>query len=156
MEWTNTLRVLEQYAIAVRNLYQDKLILHNHIATGKLLNSVECHVERGNRDITVVMSLDECWKWVENDCKPHFPPISAILKWIEAKPILPAKTYDGKLPTQQQLAYLIARKIDEVGTKGTHDLRDSIQETLSGYEAMLQEAITQDVDASIALILSMF
>ncbi len=156
MEWTNTQRALEEYAMAVRNLYQDKLILHDHIATGKLLNSVEYRIQRDNREISVNLSLDECWKWVENDCKPHFPPMSAILKWIEAKPVLPSKAYDGKLPTQPQLAYLIARKISEVGTKGTHDLQDSIKETLAVYEARIEEAITKDVDAELAIIISMF
>jgi hypothetical protein len=156
MEWTNTLAVLEQYAIAVRNQYQDNLILHDHIASGKLLNSVECHVQRNDRDITVVLSLDECWKWVENDCKPHFPPISAILQWIQVKPVLPAQTYNGKLPTQEQLAYLIARKIDEVGTKGTHDLQQAVDETLGMYDTLIEDAVTRDVDAQLALIISMF
>ena len=40
----NLAAVLDEFAVEVRNLYQDKLILHDRIASGDLLNSVECNV----------------------------------------------------------------------------------------------------------------
>ncbi len=41
IEWTETYRVLEEFATQLRTLYQDKLINDNRIASGEPLNSVE-------------------------------------------------------------------------------------------------------------------
>lgn len=156
MDWTNTEIVLREYGEELAKLYQDVLILHDHIATGTLLNSVRYVIEMNGREITVGLNLNEVWKWIENDTKPHFPPINKILEWVVKKPVVPYKTYDGKLPTEKQLAYLIARKISEVGTKGTHDLKETVQALNYQYENRLGEAITQDINNQADVIMLEF
>ena len=156
MEWTNTYEVLKEYGEELANLYKDVLILHDHIATGTLLNSVRYVIDFNGREISVGLNLNEVWKWIENDTKPHFPPMDKLIEWIKAKPVVPYKTYDGKLPDTKQLAYLIGRKISEEGTKGTHDLKETVQALNYQYETRIAEAIAKDVQIEADVIISEF
>ena len=147
---TETLRaVLEEYGVAVRNLYQDRLILHDRIATGELLNSVEVHVDYDGQAYEVKLDLADYWRYVEMDTEPHWPPPSAILKWIQAKPVLPRPMKNGKLPTPQQLAFLIGRKIAVFGTKGQPDLTDSVEDMNRQYQERIAAALAHDVGSYI-------
>lgn len=147
---TETLRaVLEEYGVAVRNLYQDRLILHDRIATGELLNSVEVHVDYDGQAYEVKLDLADYWRYVEMDTEPHWPPPSAILKWIQAKPVLPRPMKNGKLPTPQQLAFLIGRKIAVFGTKGQPDLTDSVEDMNKAFRERIAVALAHDVGSYI-------
>lgn len=156
MDWKNTERILNEYAMMVSERYKESLMKNGHIATGELLNSVNYQITIGSKEVSVSLVLDEVWKWVENDCKPHWPPIDAILKWVKVKHILPSNTYNGKLPTEKQLAYLIARKISEKGTEGTHDLRETLQQVNNMFEQRIGEAIAEDIDGALTAILTEF
>lgn len=153
--WDNTRAVLEEYAMTVRNLYQDKLIINDHIATGNLINSLNYTVNVNGSRIEVSLELEDYWKYVEYDTKPHFPPVDALVNWIKAKPVLPHKTFDGRLPDTKQLAYLIGRKISEEGTTGTHSLEQTIDEVNTIYELKIEEAIMKDLTSDINAILIM-
>ena len=141
----NLAAVLEEYGVAVRNLYQDRLVLHDRIATGALLNSVETRVEYNGAEYEVKMDLAEYWRYVEMDTAPHWPPRSAILKWIQAKPVLPRPQSNGKLPTPEQLAFLIQRKIAVFGTKGIPDLTDSVEDMNKAFQERIAAALAADV-----------
>ena len=145
----NLQKVLEEYAVAVRNLYQDRLILHDRIASGKLLNDIRAHVEYDGQTYEVQLDLWNYWRYIEMDTEPHWPPPSAILKWIMAKPVLPRPLKNGKLPTPQQLAYLIGRKISEKGTKGIPDLTDSVEDMNRAFQERIAAALAQDVGSYI-------
>lgn len=145
----NVLRVLEDYAAEVRALYRDRLARNNRVASGALLNSVECRVEVDGRAYEVKMTLQDYWKYVEYDTRPHWPPVAAIQRWIEIKPVIPRPDAKGRIPTPRQLAYLISRKIARVGTEGSHDLRDTTQDVNARYRARLQEALAQDVSGLV-------
>lgn len=154
IDFTNTLRVLDEYRNAVIALYREKLRSDDHIATGDLINNITYIINKDSGSVEVSLKLQDYWKYVENDTKPHFPPISAILEWVKVKKLVErARTYDGKLPTEKQLAFLVARKISEVGTEGTHDLRETMQKVNAEYEQKIGDAITQDLnDAMISII----
>lgn len=136
---------MEEYAVAVRNAYQDRLILHDRIASGDLLNRVECHVEMEGNAYLVQLDLKKYWRYVEMDTAPHWPPPDAILKWIMIKPVIPRPMKNGKLPTPQQLAYLIGRKIAVFGTEGKPDLTDSVEEMNRRYQEKITAALAADV-----------
>jgi len=153
ISFDNLLRVLNEYRQMVVSLYRDKLIDDDHVASHALIDNINYIIKKGDKEVEVDLRLRDYWKYVENDTKPHFPPINAILEWVKVKPVLPSKTYDGKLPTQKQLAFLIARKIDEKGTNGSHDLQQTVQEVNAMFEQRIGEAITQDLnDAMISII----
>lgn len=151
--WEKTYEVLKDYAIELRNTLQDSYINDDRIATGDLLNSVEYIIEKDDRQIEVSLQLKEWWKYVEEDTKPHFPPPDAMLNYIKAKPILPKPDKNGKLPTPNQLAYLIGRKISEVGTTGTHNVRDTVRLINERYEEKIGQAISEDINNELDVII---
>lgn len=145
----NLSEVLNAYAVEVRNLYQDKLIKEGRIASGDLLNSVECRVESNGREYSVIINLADYWRYIETDTEPHWPPPSALLRWITIKPVLPRPGKDGKIPTPRQLAYLIGRKIAEKGTEGTYALTESVAEINSKYREKFVAALTVDMNGYV-------
>ena len=145
--------VMEEMAIAIRNEYQDNLIRNDRIASGDLLNNIEYEITRGDFTYTIYVKMKDYWYYVENGRKAgKWPPIDNILNWIKIKPVLPRPNAEGKLPTPQQLAFLIARKIGEEGTQGTHDLRKATDTIWDTFEDRLYEAIDEDVDAAFIQI----
>lgn len=149
----NLVKVLEEYAQEVRNLYQDKLIQENRIATGELLNSVEYRVEQKGVEYDVIITLADYWRFIETDTEPHFPPPDALLKWIQVKPVLPRPDANGKIPTPQQLAFLIGRKIAEEGTKGNYPLYNSVEEINKKYKNKAVVAFQADMQGYLTKIL---
>lgn len=144
-------KALEECIIELRNAYQDNLIDSDRIASGGLLNSVEIVTTFGNQYFAVGLKLADYWKYVEYDTKPHFPPPSAILDWIKVKPILPTPDKNGKLPTPEQLAFLIGRKIAKVGTKGSHDLKKAEDQLRDMVEEKIEKALDEDVNVWIGM-----
>lgn len=149
---TNVMATLEEYGQEVRNLYQDNLIKSGRIASGGLLNSVEYQVVVNGQGYEVQLRLEDYWKYVEYDTKPHFPPLDKILRWIMVKPILPRPNDRGEIPTPKQLAYLIGRAISEHGTKGTHDMRDAIDEVNARYKDKLVIALHDDLETIMKVV----
>lgn len=154
--FTKTYEVLKRYAEDVAELYKRNLIQSDHLATEGLLNSVHTEVVRDGARIAVDMNLAEYWKYVEYDTKPHFPPPSALLKWITVRQIVPYPDAKGRIPTPKQLAFLIGRKISRVGTKGSHDLTNAVQEINAQYKREIEDAITEDLGSSADAIIRTF
>ena len=148
----NLLAVLQELADEVKRTYKDKLELHDRIASGDLIRSVQTEVEIKGTTYSVVMELADYWKFVEIDTRPHWPPKDAIDRWIFIKPVIPRPDGNGRIPTPAQLSYLIRRKIAEDGTTGTHDLRDAKDEILPKYEQRLMDALGRDTLAYLEKI----
>ena len=89
MELTELHKVLQDYAKDVTDRYKDVLANNGHIASKDLVNSIKTEVKVGDAAYEVTMTLKDYWKYVENDTRPHFPPPSALIKWIEVKPVIP-------------------------------------------------------------------
>ena len=149
--------VLERYAVALRNEYQDNLIRSDRVASGDLLNTVEYEVKDKNGTYTVSLRLQDYWKWVESGRPPtqkggNGDLRTAILEWIKIKPVLPRPDNNGKLPTPQQLAYLISRKIHNEGYEGTQDLRKATESVWDRFVYEIYEAIDKDWDSALIKI----
>lgn len=149
--------VLERYAVALRNEYQDNLIRSDRIASGDLLNTVEYEVKDKNGTYTVSLRLQDYWKWVESGRPPtekggNGDLRTAILEWIKIKPVLPRPDKNGKLPTPQQLAYLISRKIHNEGYEGSQDLRKATESVWDRFVYEIYEAIDKDWDSALIKI----
>lgn len=149
LSFDNLLQVLEEYGQAIRNEYQDNLIRADKVASGELLNSVEFEVVQNGTNFKVNLNLADYWKYIEEGTRPHFPPISALLDWIKVKPILPRPDDNGKIPTPKQLAFLIARKISEEGTEGSHSLQKAAQTINDQWREKIVEAFTKDVQGTM-------
>ena len=146
----NTERVLQEYAVEFRNMYQDNLIRSDRIASGELLNNIRTQVRVNGTTYEVLLTLSDYWKYVEDDTRPHWPPRNAILQWVRIKPVIPRPDAYGRIPTPQSLAYLISRKIARFGTEGSHDLRKTQQVMNADIRQRLEEAFALDVSESFA------
>lgn len=154
--WENLSAVLEEYANELRNLYQDILITEGKIATGDLLNNVDYIIEKNDQQIEVSLKLEDYWKYVEYGREPgKFPPPDKIKEWIKVKPILPRQV-NGKLPTPEQLSFLIGRKIAHEGIEATNALAHTIKEINYQFEKRIEEAITKDVEGMLDVIFSQY
>lgn len=145
LELTELRKVLEDFAVDIRDRYKDVLANNDHIASRQLVDSIRTQVIVGESAYEVTMTLADYWKYVENDTRPHFPPPSAILKWIEVKPVIPRPDANGRIPTPKQLAFLISRKIAREGTKGTHDLAQTKDNILPWYKERIEAALGHDM-----------
>lgn len=141
--------VLHEYAEAVRDLYKEKLVEADRLASEDLYNSVEAQVVVNGTEYLVQVRALDYWKYVEWDTKPHWPPVQSLLRWIRVKPVLPRS--GGSVPRPEQLAYLIGRKIAREGTKGSHDLALASTETNRRFRDAITEALAQDAQQFVTV-----
>lgn len=122
LDLTTIQDITNNFVVELKN----KLKANDSYASGDLVNSIRGVVKQNGKYIVISIQLEDYWKYIENGTKPHWPPVDAIKKWISVKPILPRPLKSGKLPTDNQLAYLIGRKISKVGTKAKPFLKPTI------------------------------
>lgn len=79
-------------------------------------------------------------------------PVERILEWVRAKPVIPRES-NGKLPTEKQLAFLIARSIGENGTEGQHCLERAQEETDQMLIESVKQAFLEDIGEEIDRVL---
>lgn len=154
MDFKNTLRVLNDFGELLVEEYKDRLILNDVNASDTLHNSVKLlPIKVTNNYFEVQLSLEDYWKYVEKGRLPgKWPPISAIEKWIEIKPVLPRPMDNGKLPTTQQLAFFISSKIGLKGIKPRPLLQQSVEEVWRVMKEFLEEALAKDVENEISMV----
>lgn len=126
LELTNIKAITDEFVVELKN----KIDSNGTNASGDLSKSIKGIVKQHGKYIVISISLEDYWKYIENGTKPHFPPIDSIKKWISVKPVLPRPLKNGKLPTTNQLAYLIGRKISKVGTK----VQPFLKPTLTSFD----------------------
>lgn len=122
LDLTTIQDITNNFVVELKN----KLKANDSYASGDLVNSIRGIVKQNGKYIVISIQLEDYWKFIENGTKPHFPPVDAIKNWISVKPVLPRPLKSGKLPTDNQLAYLIGRKISKVGTKAKPFLKPTI------------------------------
>ena len=158
LELTELQKVLQDFATDIRDRYRDVLANNDHIASRKLVDSIKTQVLVGDNAYEVTMTLEDYWKYVEEDTPPHWPPRDAILKWIEVKPIIPRPDDNGRIPSPKQLAFLIGRamagkspnqeklKNPNGGTTGTHDLAQTKEDILPCWREQISQALGHDME----------
>lgn len=153
---TRTYAVLEEYAEAWANAYRAELIANGKRATGDLISSVKGKVVIEGEEYSAVLNVADYYKYVEVGRRKGAkqPPPSAILQWIRVKPIIPrANTLTGRVPTEQQLAFLIGRAIKQNGIPPTYAMRDSNEVTFNAFEQKLREALNADLEGAASTII---
>lgn len=150
--------VLEDLAHDIGEGYKGTLVADGHFTTVpsgdlKLLQSIKTRVAVGNGYYEVQMDLNDYWKYLENGTRPHWPPREAILNWIRIKPVVPRPNELGRTPTENQLAYLISRKIAKEGTKASHGLERTKEAVIGTYRDKLAAALGHDISDYIAKVM---
>jgi len=152
---THLTEILQELADNVRQGYVDKLVKNGRPTTeNTLASTVTAEVEVNGTNYLAVLNLQEYWKYVEEGTKPHWPPPSAILHWVEVKPVIPHPDEKGRIPSPKSLAFLISRKISKFGTKGTHDLKETTDVLLARYQELIAEALGRDTFEYIEKLIS--
>lgn len=149
----NLIEVLDAYGKTLVERYRQGLEDGDHIATGNLYRSVSSEVTLNGQSFIVEFKMPEYGEYLEQGTKPHFPPINAIEGWIRAKRIVPRRDDQGRLPTEKQLAFLIARKIDEEGTERTGIYEKANALTYNEWNRLIDEAIAMDLNLNLEEIL---
>ena len=149
MEFTNVIKFLNDFGNELADKYQRNLVNDDAIDTSKLLNSIRYIFKNNNTSFEISMEMTEYWKYVESGRKSgKFPPISAIREWVKIKPVMP-RPYNGKLPTENQLAFLISRSIAKKGIRPKPIFKNSIDDLMQYLEDGLEDAFTKDVEAEM-------
>lgn len=157
MLWENLYNALENMARQIRLQYKNALIRDDKIASGDLLNSVDYIIEKNGGVYEVSLDLEWYWKILEegvngtenNVGSPYSfshktVNIDAMKNWIKIKPVIP-RPINGKLPTENQLAFLIGRKIARDGLEPHHYLEDITDRLNREMENAISDAIDKDI-----------
>ena len=145
IEFKNLQAVLEELGKAIKLRYQENLIESDRKASYNLIGSIQYQTVINGQELAIDLELADYWKYVEDDTRPHWPPVDKILEWVRIKPVLPTPLSNGKLPTEKQLAFLISRKISVVGTTGSHDLERTLEEIDQEWEDKIIDALDADI-----------
>jgi hypothetical protein len=139
MEFENLYNTIELIGNQVKDKYKDNLKRGDHIATGKLFNSINYKLEVTESGCKLYFVALDYWINIENGQKKgKMPPINVIQKWMVAK----------NIPGGKKVAYLISRKIFKKGTKANPYLRD-IQKGIPNYKAEIMDAIAKDIKVEL-------
>lgn len=157
-DFENVLELLQQYADQFKATYKRKLKDDKRIATGRLYNNVSVDVKYRNLVFTVVFNAPEYYKWLENGRKPtknsgNGEVYDKILQWVQVKGIKGRANPDtGKLPTQEQLAHAITKKIHKFGYEGGNYLKETRDELSESYiMPALKDALQKDFDERFSI-----
>lgn len=150
IKWTNLLRVLNEFADEVISQARHNLDSNNSNASHQLYDTMEKVVEIGDERMSVSVSLEDYWYYLENGRGPgKYPPPEAIRNWIEVKPISATPDINGRTPSVDQLTFLISRKIAREGTQPHPFLQPAVDLVLPKYEALISEAMEEDISEFI-------
>lgn len=146
MEQYNNLRkVLNEFGQAFINLVADKIIEADGIATGEMLNTLDFDVRQEGGHFTVYLEHTDYFPYYDQGTEPHWPPKEPIIQWVQNKPIYPDADANGNLPTVEELAFLISRKIARDGTEARNVFEAAKQQLIPEWEEKFSAALAQDI-----------
>ena len=134
----------------IADIYRKKMDAAGYDKNGELYN-FKWTTEWKDNLFEVYFDLPPYFYFAENGRRPgKFPPPDAILKWIQFKRLVPRPGRDGKIPSTNQLVYLISRKIATKGTEGKHLLQKTLDDqNLDNLANKLVELITAEFEKEI-------
>lgn len=154
--------VLEEYGRAVAEQYKANLKRDGRPASHALEKSIKTRVVTEGQDFVVKMDLEEYWKYIEygtagwftGNPSRKFPPVDALMKWIEIKPVIPRPDAKGRIPSPRSLAFLIGRKIRDFGTQGRADLTEAKMDVTEQWRGRIEAALQHDMYNYIRKVLA--
>ena len=134
----------------IADIYRKKMDAADYNKQGELYN-FKWTTEWKDNLFEVYFDLPQYFHFAENGRRPgKFPPPDAILKWVQFKRLVPRPGRDGKVPSTNQLVYLISRKIATKGTEGKHLFEKTLDDpNLDNLADKLVELITAEFEKEI-------
>lgn len=148
MKFSRTESLLNSFAQTIVNRYKDKI---SEYSSGKLYKTIDYTITSKSDSYLVTINLEEYWKYIEKGRRAgaKMPPVSAIENWIKVRKIIPRpvalKSGRQRVPTIQQLAYVIARSIAKKGIQPRPFMSESINQTIEDFKSKLSAAVREDV-----------
>lgn len=143
---------LREFSYDVAATYKQKLIDGDINATGKLINSIRPYSGEIAQDTYVAgIRAESYYIFVENGRRAgaKFPPRQPILKWMQDRNITPQPYTlpSGKsvIPTREQVAFLISRKIAIEGIPAKPFLQQTIEELTVELQAMINDIVGEAI-----------
>ena len=141
-------QILYQIAFKVASDYQNELKAMDISAAGNLSN-VDFEVDYSGNKYTISLILQDYWKYVEGGRLPgSFPNITKLREWISIKPIMPRPMADGKLPSEEQLVYMIGNSIKENGIPAKPALKNALdknKDVLSKVKTIISDGFNKEI-----------
>ena len=134
----------------IADIYRKKMDAADYNKQGELYN-FKWTTEWKDNLFEVSFELPSYFPFAEYGRRPgKFPPPDAILKWVQFKRLVPRPGRDGKVPSTNQLVYLISRKIATKGTEGKHLFEKTLDDqNLDNLADKLVELITAELEKEI-------
>ena len=142
----------------LKEVYRQLLYENRHVVQGnpnRLVDNIADLVEVQGNTIKLGFNLPAEWKFIEDGTAPHWPPPQAIEDWVKLKPVEKYPLPSGKIPTDEQVAFLIGRKIAREGTEGDHLLEEAIIRTdfFNRMTRIIQAELAEHYNKEITKIL---
>lgn len=140
-KFINLLKALEDYAKVIKDDYV--AALKKHKKDGKIDKTLKFWVNVLGASYTLYLNIEDYAKYIESGRRvgAKQPPLSAILKWIKDKKIVPK---NNKKIKDKQLAFVIARGISKKGIKKLPILKKAINN--KSEKAKVFEALQKDIE----------
>ena len=148
MKFSRTEALLNSFAQTIVNRYREHI---SEYASGKLYKTIDYTITSQNDSYLVTINLEDYWKFIEKGRRAgaKMPPVSAIENWIKVRKIIPRpvalKSGKQRVPTVQQLAYVIARSISRKGIAPRPFMSESVNQTIEDFKSKLSAAVREDV-----------
>lgn len=137
----NTKLVVEKIVNEIAQVYKQNLISDGKVASGELVRSIApMPVEETSEGYIASISAVDYARFVESGRRPgKFPPPNKILNWVKTR--FPAASEIR----QQQISFLVARKIAKLGIPAGNQLQNAINQVYPKYNKEIDEAIMKDL-----------
>lgn len=159
MEYKHLTKVLEEYGKWIVERLINEIEWNDINASGRLAKSIHYMLESDKGAFSISLGLEEYYKWVLGKGRgPTQKDGTGELRrnldeWIQMKPIMPSIKENGKLPTIDELSYLISRKIHTEGYKGADIWDKSIDDANQMFMTQIEEALQMDIEEEIDILL---
>ena len=135
----------------IAEIYRQTIKNSGVTASGQL-EEFTWEIEFDGNTYKLIYNLPAHWKWVEEGRRPtsgrktKWPdPIGDIMMWMELKHIVPRPMYTkslkpsrAKVPTKEETAYMIVRKIHKYGYYGyNHEGKHLLQQSMDEAELLI-------------------
>lgn len=149
LEFNNLDTLLNTLGDRLIDIYRKNLAQTDTNASGALGNTINYIVEKDDLTYSVDINIEDYWKYIEEGRRPgKFPSVESIRNWVRIKPVIP-RPFNGKLPTENQLVYLIGKKIQDEGTEGKHLMQLSLEELEMNWMQLIDAAIQKDLENQV-------
>ena len=152
IKWTNLERVLNEFADQVIELARQNLDDNGTNASHNLYDSMEKIVEIGEDYYKVSISLADYWRYLEEGTGPQHTPDARPQYWPKVEPIREWVSVKPGVPKDEAFVHAVVGKIHASGTTAQPFLTPAKEEALTRFEALIDEAIEEDVKAYIQLL----